>query len=77
MERVDGDGRHRLRFETLDDRPPVDALHDALDALDRRVGEALRQLAHQPEEAPRSLADCAVCFLIRFTPSTRTRSRSG
>lgn len=55
MERVDGEGRHRLRFETLDDRPPTDVLLEALDALEARVDGALKQLAHQPSTPPRSM----------------------
>lgn len=55
MERVDGDGRHRLVLETLDDRAPVDVVNEALDALEARVDTALHALAHQPEEAPRSM----------------------
>ena len=55
MERVDGEGRHKLQFETLDGRPPVDALHAALDALEARADAALLQLAQQPAEPPRGM----------------------
>jgi hypothetical protein len=55
MQRVDGDGRHRLRFDTLDGRPPMHCVQDALDALERRVDDVLLQLAQQPPTAPRSM----------------------
>lgn len=51
----DASGHHRLRFETLDGRSTTAALREALDALEARVDGALRQLAHQPAEPPRSM----------------------
>ena len=54
MEAVD-EHRFRLTFETVDDRPPLHALREALDALDARVDAALLQLAHQPATPPRGM----------------------
>ena len=54
MQRVDGDGRYRLCFETLDGTPPREALLEALDALEGRVDGALVALGQQPEAPPRS-----------------------
>lgn len=48
-------GMHRLRFDTVDDRPPAHVLREALDALDARVERALQQLARQPAEPPRGM----------------------
>lgn len=55
MERIDGDGRHRITFETIDGSRPDAVLRAALDALDARVDDALRQLSEQDcHAAPRS-----------------------
>tara|TARA_B110000046_G_scaffold78764_1_gene86910 strand:+ start:1762 stop:2325 length:564 start_codon:yes stop_codon:yes gene_type:complete len=54
MEAVDG-GRHRVTFETVDDRPPLHVLREALDALDARADAALLQLAQQPAVPPRGM----------------------
>lgn len=53
MERLDGDGRHRLSFAPLDPaRTHRICVLEALDALDRMVDDALQRLAHQPETPP-------------------------
>jgi DNA-directed RNA polymerase alpha subunit len=49
------DAEGTLVFETLDDRPPREALLEALDAIEARCDAALRQLAHPPREPPRSM----------------------
>ena len=55
MEKVDGEGRHRLRFETIDERRPLDVLLEALAAVEARLDGAFLQLAHQPAEPPPSM----------------------
>ena len=54
MERVDRT-HHRISFEILDERTPLGALHEGLDALEARVDRALLNLAHQPAQAPTSM----------------------
>lgn len=50
------DGTHDILFEPLDPKePPHEAMHDALDAIERRVDDALRQLADQPSVPPKSM----------------------
>ena len=46
---------HVLNWEVIDGSSPKQALLSALDALDARVDHALRELAHQPSEAPQSM----------------------
>jgi DNA-directed RNA polymerase alpha subunit len=48
MIKVDGDGRHRISFRTLDaDRSAKQIVLDALEALERRVDASLLTLAKQ------------------------------
>lgn len=48
MTKVDGDGRHRISFRTLDaERSAKQIVLDALDALERRVDASLLALATQ------------------------------
>ena len=55
MRLLDGSGRHRITFELHDSELNVTkVVHEALDALDASVADALRQLAHQPAEFPRT-----------------------
>lgn len=50
-----GEDVHRLTFETIDEREPKKTLLDAIDALEARVDDALRQLGNQdPKRKPRS-----------------------
>ena len=55
MERIDGDGRHRIVFDTIDEQPPDRVLNEAIDAVETRVDGALRQLGRQPAVPPRSM----------------------
>ena len=49
--------RHQVRFEVNDPRIDLNELKkEALDALERRIDDALGQLSSQPECPPRSLA---------------------
>lgn len=54
MERVDR-SRHRITFDVIDERTPLNALHEGLDALEERVDRALHNLAHQPDPPPKSM----------------------
>lgn len=48
-------GEHRIRFDTTDASPPLDALLEAIDALDARAQSALKSLATQPARIPASI----------------------
>lgn len=48
-------GGHELSFDTVDGSPPLRALLDAVDALDRRIDGALLSLARQPDRLPESI----------------------
>ena len=55
MKKLDGEGRHQLTFELLNDNAtPKDVLHAALDALDASLDDALLQLGNQPDPPPRT-----------------------
>ena len=54
MERVDRT-RHRITFDILDERTPLSAMHEGLDALEERVDRALLNLAQQPVVPPTSM----------------------
>lgn len=55
MARVDGCGRHRISFETINDTPPRDLLLSALDHLEKRIDKALLALGNQPTSPPQSM----------------------
>ena len=49
------DGHHRISFDTIDGSPPLEALLEAIDAVDERVQNALLALSKQPERIPDSI----------------------
>lgn len=55
MHRVDGEGRHKITFETIDGSDPADKMRSALDALDARVQSALIDLANTDLPPPKTL----------------------
>lgn len=55
MERVDNEGRHKIRFETIDDSDPKTLLLLALDALEARVENALMDLSNRDLPIPKTV----------------------
>lgn len=52
--RANGDGTHTLSFESNDTRTAHELLRDAFEHTERRLQNALHQLAHQPTTPPTS-----------------------
>ena len=55
MQRIDGEGRHKITFETLDGSDPASKMGDALDALDARIQNALLELAKRDLPPPKTM----------------------
>ena len=55
MKCVDGQGRHKISFETNDKRGSKETVLEALDILESHIDTVLLSLAKQPDPPPRSM----------------------